>query len=281
MAIPKSNRSGGPKTASGKVAASKNAVTHGSYANQNTLSRMPLAREDFESFTTAFIEDLKPHGQMQNFVARQIASEAWRMRHLTAYEQSGLDALAEFIPSARELHDEIGLDWSDALIPLLEEHLVGLQEQVENDPLLGLLEDLKSYFQEGHLSKLKEHNEDLYWWAVTVFCETKHSGYKYEADAVNCFDRIDQIGKVALTELFPEAQLKAAQIREWIVNNQPLVEAARQRCISKRVIQAVTDQNLLRARTTINKTLFALMDEYRRLQKESHNHMLPLIPKTD
>jgi hypothetical protein len=47
------------------------------------------------------------------------------------------------------------------------------------------------------------------------------------------------------------------------------------------MLEAITNPNLLRARTTINKTLFALIAEYRTLQNDKPVDTPTQISKTD
>ena len=71
-------KSTGPKTAEGKAIASQNAVTHGLFA------RMPVipgeSEAEFQEYTEHWLEDLKPVGAMEEFLAERIIGIAWRLR---------------------------------------------------------------------------------------------------------------------------------------------------------------------------------------------------------
>ena len=68
MAIPKSKRSGGPKTSSGKLNASKNALKTGAYTS--TIVLPGESEEDFEKLHQQFMND---------FIPSDVAEALWFM----------------------------------------------------------------------------------------------------------------------------------------------------------------------------------------------------------
>lgn len=96
----------GPKTAAGKEASSRNAVTHGGWAistpviPQGALAEDP---EEYEDFRFGVRQSLDAGGPVENELADRIASVLWRSRRLPAFEA---EYLAQAPPSAfaTELH---------------------------------------------------------------------------------------------------------------------------------------------------------------------------------
>jgi hypothetical protein len=84
MAIPKSKRSGGPKTLEGKVASSRNAVKTGSYSSQIALSSEEEA--DFKAFESEFMNDFEPLGVVESSMAHELAVLAWKKLRLERVE---------------------------------------------------------------------------------------------------------------------------------------------------------------------------------------------------
>ena len=87
-------KSTGPRTPSGKAVASMNAVKHG------LAARMPVvpgeSEAEFQAYTERWLDDLKPAGPMQEFLAERIISISWRLRRVGQIE-AGL-----FQPDSRE-----------------------------------------------------------------------------------------------------------------------------------------------------------------------------------
>jgi len=77
-------KSTGPRTPSGKAAASMNAVKHGLSA------RMPVIpgenEAEFQVYTAEWLEELQPAGPMEAFLAERIISIAWRLRRVGQME---------------------------------------------------------------------------------------------------------------------------------------------------------------------------------------------------
>ena len=77
-------KSTGPKTPEGKAIASRNAITHGLSA------RMPVIpgenEAEFQEYTERWLDDLKPVGAMEEFLAERIIGIAWRLRRVGQIE---------------------------------------------------------------------------------------------------------------------------------------------------------------------------------------------------
>jgi len=84
MAIPKSKRSGGPKSLEGKVASSRNAVKTGSYSAQIALSSEEEA--DFKAFEDEFMNDFEPQGVVESSMVHELAVLAWKKLRLERVE---------------------------------------------------------------------------------------------------------------------------------------------------------------------------------------------------
>jgi hypothetical protein len=84
MAIPKSKRSGGPKSLEGKMISSRNAVKTGSYSSQIALSSEEEA--DFKAFEDEFMNDFKPLGLVESSMVHELAVLAWKKLRLERVE---------------------------------------------------------------------------------------------------------------------------------------------------------------------------------------------------
>jgi hypothetical protein len=83
----------GPKTAAGKLVASKNALVHG------LRSVAPVvpgeSAEDWEAHRAGIVAALAPVGTLEAELAERVASLAWRLRRATAYETGAVRSASE------------------------------------------------------------------------------------------------------------------------------------------------------------------------------------------
>ena len=77
-------KSTGPRTLSGKAIASMNAVKHGLAARTPVVPGESPA--DFQAYATRWLDDLRPAGPMQEFLAERVISVTWRLRRVGKLE---------------------------------------------------------------------------------------------------------------------------------------------------------------------------------------------------
>src|SRR3954468_24719613 len=78
-------QSTGPRSAEGKAAASRNAVTHGLSA-----AAVVLPGEDpaaFDAYAAAVVAELRPAGVLQTDLAREVAVASWKLRRVPGAER--------------------------------------------------------------------------------------------------------------------------------------------------------------------------------------------------
>jgi hypothetical protein len=74
----------GPRTAAGKAASARNAITHGLAAKDFIV--LPGQREYFEEFLSGLETDLRPEGALEQDLFLQLAHAAWTLRRCRAAE---------------------------------------------------------------------------------------------------------------------------------------------------------------------------------------------------
>ena len=70
----------GPRTEEGKQRSSQNSLKHGVTAKADVLPTED--RDPFLRFSAALLADLKPQGELETQIARNLASVQWRLRRL-------------------------------------------------------------------------------------------------------------------------------------------------------------------------------------------------------
>ena len=112
------SKSSGPRTAKGKVVASRNAVKHGLTAQRIMVPGE--SPDDFEALVQRLIMELEPEGEIELQLVEQIASSMWRKRRILRIESEVL--LAEYLQNeimrlydlAASLKSDIGESFVDA-----------------------------------------------------------------------------------------------------------------------------------------------------------------------
>ena len=86
MAIPKSKRSGGPKTSSGRLNASKNALKTGAYSSMIVLPGE--SEEDFEKLHEQFMNDFIPSDVAESAMVYELAGLTWKKLRIEKLEHA-------------------------------------------------------------------------------------------------------------------------------------------------------------------------------------------------
>ena len=81
-------KSTGPSSIAGKKASSKNALRHGLLSEEPLL---PGERQtDWDGFRVALIESLDPEGPLEQYLAGQVASAAWKLTQRFSKAEAGI-----------------------------------------------------------------------------------------------------------------------------------------------------------------------------------------------
>jgi hypothetical protein len=111
--------SGGPKTAGGKLIASKNALAHGLRSASPVIPGE--SAEAWHTHRLAVFEDLAPVGAVEELLADRIASIAWRIRRVERFETARLtQGLEHAEDDAAKKHGHTTRAAAEALKRILE-----------------------------------------------------------------------------------------------------------------------------------------------------------------
>jgi hypothetical protein len=79
---------GGPKTAAGKIRSSKNSLKHGILSNTAVLPNEDS--RELEQLVTEVVENLQPHGSIQEYRVQRIIDDRWNLRRINRAENEFL-----------------------------------------------------------------------------------------------------------------------------------------------------------------------------------------------
>jgi hypothetical protein len=116
-------RATGPRTKQGKERSKHNALKHRIFAKV-VLNGEP--RKDFDSLLNGFRSDLRPVGQLEEFLVDKLALLVWRYRRLLIAEQAEIQRGTEYL-------------WWDELLRRNQEATVFLKGQNESKVVPGLI----------------------------------------------------------------------------------------------------------------------------------------------
>jgi hypothetical protein len=145
--LPKSMRSGGPKTAEGKLASSRNAIKTGAYAVQALLPGE--SEEEFRELEQLFIDDFEPSGISEASQVHALAVIIWKKLRLEKLESRHIRDLLNKFPKSHEF-GEVGFDD----YPEAAKEWVNYPEKIAD---LNLEESQSRYWT---LAALKKHRFD-------------------------------------------------------------------------------------------------------------------------
>jgi hypothetical protein len=116
MSIPKSKRSGGPKTAEGKLAVASNALKTGSYSSRAVLPGE--SEEDFKQLQDQFVKDFLPKNVAESMIVHELSNLTWKLLRLTKLED------AHFLRAINQPISEIDLRREGLVLSSLRVDLV-------------------------------------------------------------------------------------------------------------------------------------------------------------
>ena len=160
MAIPKSKRSGGPKSLEGKASSSRNAVKTGSYSAQIALSSEEEA--DFKAFEDEFMSDFEPIGVVESSMVHELAVLAWKKLRLERVEHQMMrDQLKAPITPQEYIDAGFGREGDLSFAMNRLEQLTPQFVKLHEDEL-GLARSLKDRRDETLLETLDLDHPDFY-----------------------------------------------------------------------------------------------------------------------
>jgi hypothetical protein len=272
MAIQRSNRTGGPKTAEGKLAISNNALKTGSYSSRAVLPGE--SEEDFKQLQDQFVKDFLPKNVAESLIVHQLSSLTWKILRLQKLEDAHV---------LRALHQAIGE--SD----LYRENLKLPYEY------MGLIQDLSPYddhffkqnqtyleylrrFEGGYgISKdefyeMPKIHPELYEELVrmaSVFTKTDKVDVKPES-LIGLKYTTPEGGSIAFVHYAFGVLQKHCEDFVYIHQHLDHIRSAVTNIKEKRLLEALKDQGIMRAHEDLQRSFYKALNELRRHQTWRH-----------
>ena len=270
MAIPKSKRSGGPKTSSGKLNASKNALKTGAYTS--TIVLPGESEEDFEKLHQQFMNDFMPSDVAESAMVYELAGLTWKKLRLEKLEHAAFVRSINLNITIKDMASE-GIE----VDKYHEKHLKELNALSKNKEIFELNRDClnylnkvsKDYISPEDILNLEKTMPFVYDSIIYITAEVLDID-KSQVDLSVLKDSMVHLpGKHKPEMLYKAVFRRVKKIFEslvWIENNLDKVKAAVANIKEKKLLQAIQEQGLMRSNDDLSRSFFRVLNELRRHQ---------------
>ena len=267
MAIPKSKRSGGPKTSSGKLNASKNALKTGAYTS--TIVLPGESEEDFEKLHQQFMNDFMPSDVAESAMVYELAGLTWKKLRLEKLEHAAFVRSINLNITIKDMASE-GIE----VDKYHEKHLKELNALSKNKEIFELNRDClnylnkvsKDYISPEDILNLEKTMPFVYDSIIYITAEVLDID-KSQVDLSVLKDSMVHLpGKHKPEMLYKAVFRRVKKIFEslvWIENNLDKVKAAVANIKEKKLLQAIQEQGLMRSNDDLSRSFFRVLNELR------------------
>jgi hypothetical protein len=260
--IPKSTRSGGPKSEAGKVASSRNSLKTGAYSSMTVIPGE--SEEDFRGLHEEFLASFKPSDVAESSMVRELAVLTWKKLRLERLEQAAFVRALKVPVKAldiclmvpvEECHDwlirDIGIVTNEFIATYMEllEFLRPGSDNIElNEKFMLLASKNPEFFERFRKEHLLEEPYQV---------SREYLGHKLDNQAYQ-----DQLPK---GWTLPEAKQWLNQI-QWVAEHLDEIKAAIASVKEKRLLDLMQDQGIVRAHDDLSRAFYRTLSELRRQQ---------------
>lgn len=270
MAIPKSKRSGGPKTLSGKLKASKNALKTGAYSSMIVLPGE--SEEDFEKLHEQFINDFMPSDVAESAMVYELASLSWKRLRIEKLEHAAFIRSINLNITIKDMASE-GVE----IEKYHEKHLKELNTLSKNKEIFELNRNCLNYLNKvskGYISpqdilNLEKTMPFVYDSIIYITAEVLDIDKSQVDFSVLKDSMIYLPGKNKPEMLYKAVFQRVKKIFEslvWIENHLDQVKAAVANIKEKKLLEAIQEQGLMRSNDDLSRSFFRVLNELRRHQ---------------
>jgi len=270
MAIPKSKRSGGPKTSSGRLNVSKNALKTGAYTSMIVLPGE--SEEEFEKLHQQFMNDFMPNDVAESAMVYELTGLTWKKLRLEKLEHAAFIRSINLNITIKDMASE-GIE----IDKYHEKHLKELNTLGKNKEIFELNRDCLNYLNKvskGYISpqdilNLEKTMPFVYDSIIYITAEVLDIE-KSEVDFSVLKDSMVHLpGKNKPEMLYKAVFRRVKKIFEslvWVENNLDKVKAAVANIKEKKLLHTIQEQGLMRSNDDLSRSFFRVLNELRRHQ---------------
>lgn len=282
MGIPKTKRSGGPKTAEGKLAASGNALKMGAYASSVVIPGE--SREDFQRLFDEFVVGLMPKGAVEQSMVHELAVVTWKKFRLDQLEQSALTRALQkplrAIDIRREFYISEEHDWLIGDLTVLTEEFIS-----EGNEHLRFINSQSDYgISKDDFFSLPKTKPALY--QLIVDMALGEFSYIDEPNPIpEQLFRLNKIFYDGTSEAFVHYAMQAIKIKveeaNYVYANLGEIQAAVTAVRDTRLLELMKGEGIMRARDELGRAFSRGLAELRKQQQWRIKMALDVTPTPD
>jgi len=264
--IPKTPRSGGPKTAAGKIATSRNATKTGVYSAMAVIPGE--SEEDFKALHDEFLASFKPHDVAESAIIHDLTVLTWKKLRLERLEKASFVRSLDWPIKAFEIASDVSVNGThEWLFPLLEsltpEYLKRYQLQRVYIATLN-----KTGITPEEFCAMPMHCPALYK-DIVAFARGYYT-FKLADPAPESFTALEHTSDSHGKELFIQFALRELWRRidqiQHVGRHLTKIQAAVTNIKEKRLLDLIQNQGVMRAHDDLSRAFYRTLSELRRQQ---------------
>jgi len=262
----KSNRTGGPRTDQGKLAASRNAIKTGSYSSLIILPGE--SEEDFRLLEEQFFKDFSPQDVAQSAMVRSLAVITWKKLRAEKIEHAGLIQALNLpftlndyhklnLPFGRHQAGDI-LNWigrlSDADTKEWEVAVKFAQQYLETPPTVAQLQSVESispflyqYYVDA-AEKVGSLDRGPSYWAGARIKTCDGEEYNF-------------------ISYYSDQFLKDHEVETWVINHLDAFKQGVKDMKEARLLRFLQQKDIQRVHDDLDRAFYRTLNELRNHQK--------------
>jgi hypothetical protein len=262
--LPKTRRSGGPKTPEGKLAASRNAIKTGAYAVQTLLPGE--SEQEFRELEQLFIDDFAPSGIAEAALVHSLVVIIWKKLRLEKLESRHIHDLLDRFPRSSEF-SAVGFDdYPQAASEWVNrpEKISSLNLEQVQGGYWTLMALKKRHFDEDEMQAFKKDLPAIFRRLQDLLCDL---GVKDLSILGMVGTRYHHGAETRPIEDMTDKLMEQLQGEIWAIQNQGQLLKVRQQIRDKRLVEFLNLNRSQRVSDDLDRTYFKTLDQLRK-QKE-------------
>jgi len=267
MTLKNTKRSGGPKTAEGKLSAARNSLKVGAYGMQVVIPGE--SEEEFKHLADQFVMSFRPVDIAEAAMVHELASLTWKKLRLERLEQAEFVRVLEAPPSLFEVsrHFKIDdqLDWLIRDLSVLDLQFV----QSARHQMNYIMDFPGAEISREEFLKLPETLPDLYD-SIVVYAQER---FDFGVDDVAPSEILqlqvttDSHSKEPLLSFILRKHIKNLEGILWADEHLEQIQAAIQKVKQKHLFDHMQKQGVMRAYDDLSRAYYRTLSELRKQQE--------------
>ena len=277
--IPKTRRSGGPKTLEGKLVASQNSLKTGAYSS---LATLPNENPDeFNQLNNQFNNDFHPKDIVETSLVREMALITWKKLRLEKLEQSYFIKKLNAPIKLEELM-ECGLSFSDKKFAFWVETAKISDEEVKsyNETLKLIKPYLDQNITVEQLIEIQKNCATVYSFLLDAYNKLDPL-VKVDPSHITLvnktFDNYGRPDKYFISSIF-ELLVTRYESALWCTENYDKINAAIEQIKQERLLLIMQSDGVRRANDDLSRSFFRALTEFRKQRQwRMQNNLIDVV----